>query len=286
MNLYVDIMNNVIDHIEQNISERLTLESVSKQFYLSEFHFSRLFRILTGTGIKKYILGRKLAVAAEKLKDPQNTVTDIAYGLGFEYPEVFSRNFKKWFGVTPAVFKNGYIEITTMPKAFVVDRDIVNYQGVPALNENYLYMDEQTLYGMFINVDENDSNFAYMLQSTGEALFSDKQFCNNFTDDYFYTVVNCYGDDNGRYSVFYGGKIANKYMDCSFEIRNVPACWYACFTYRGKLLDMLSTFNDDFYRWILVKEIELLPNGIGMLNIFERQNVENVRILVPVKEPK
>ena len=286
MNLYVHIINNVIDHIEQNISERLTLQSVSQRFYLSEFHFSRLFKMITGTSIKKYILGRKLAVAAEKLKDPQNTVTDVAYDLGFEYPEVFSSDFKKWFGVAPAVFKNGYVEIPPMPKAFVVDRDIVNFQGVPALKESYMYLEEQNLYGMFLEVDEDASDFTDTLQSTGKGLFSDKRYRDRLVDDHFYTVVNCHGDDSRKYSVFYGGKIANNNHDCGLKVRNVPAGWYACFTYHGEMLDILATYNEDFYRWVLVKEIELSPNGIGMLNIFDQQDMQNVRILVPVKQPK
>lgn len=68
MNLYVRTINNVIEHIEQNISENLTLQSLSQHFYLSEFHFSRLFKMITGTSLKQYILGRKLALAAEKLR--------------------------------------------------------------------------------------------------------------------------------------------------------------------------------------------------------------------------
>lgn len=49
---------------------------------------------------------------------------------------------------------------------------------------------------------------------------------------------------------------------------------------------MRTTFNEDFYRWMLVKEVELCPNGIGMVNVFDRDNLQNVHILVPVKEPK
>ena len=286
MNLYVRTINNVIDHIEESIAEQLTLQSVSQQFYLSEFHFSRLFKMVTGTSVKQYILGRKLALAAEKLKDSQNTITDVAYELGFEYPEVFSRDFKKWFGMAPAVYRNGHYAITPMSKAFVVDRDIMNFQGVLALKETYTYLDEQKLHGVFIEVDENSNDFNYMLQSTGENFLTDKRYYGHLKDDYFYTVVNCHGDDSGKYSVFYGGELANGDKDCDLMIRSIPAGWYACFAYHGEMLDMRKTFNDDFYRWMLIKEIEPCPNGIGMLNVYDRQDMRNVRILVPVKQPK
>ena len=286
MNLYIQTINDVIDYIEQSISERLTLHIVSQQFYLSEFHFSRLFKMVTGTSIKQYILGRKLAFAAEKIKNSRNSITDIAYEFGFEYPEVFSRDFKKWFGVTPAIYRNGHYEIIPMSRAFVVDRDIMNYQGVIALKETYIYLDEQKLYGIFLEVDENSSDFSYMLQSTGERFLTDERYYGCLKDDYFYTVVNCYGDESGKYSVFYGGELAYGIKECNLMLRNIPAGWYACFTYHGEMLDIRKTFEDDFYRWMLIKEIAPCPNGIGMLNIFDRLDMQNIRILVPVKQPK
>ena len=39
MNMYVGFMTEAIDYIEENISDRLGLKEVSKQFHLSEFHF-------------------------------------------------------------------------------------------------------------------------------------------------------------------------------------------------------------------------------------------------------
>ncbi len=286
MNLYVRTINNVVDYIEERISEHLTLQSVSQQFYLSEFHFSRLFTMLTGKGFKQYILGRKLAAAAEKLKDPHNTITEIAYGLGFEYPEVFSRDFKKWFGTSPAAYRNGNFEIAPMQKVFVVERDIVNFQGVVALKENYVYLDEQNLYGVFIEVDENSNDINNVLLSTGESFLTDKRYNSCLKDDLFYTVVNCFGDGSGRYSVFYGGELVKNNEECKLKIRNIPAGWYACFNYHGEMTDMRKTFEADFYRWVILKEIELCSNGIGMLNLYDREDMQNVRILVPVKQPK
>lgn len=286
MNLYVRTVNNVIDYIEQSISERLTLQSVSEQFYLSEFHFSRLFKMIIGKSVKQYILGRKLAVAVKKLNNPQNTITDVAYDLGFEYPEVFSRDFKKWFGIAPTIYRNGHFEIAPMPKALVVDRDIMNFQGVLALKETYVQLEEQNLYGVFLEVDENADDFNYMLQSTGEDFLTDKRYYGSLKDYYFYTAVNCYGDDSGRYTVFYGGELANDNADCNLKTRNIPAGWYACFNYREDMLYMRKTFDTDFYKWMICKEIEPCPNGISMLNIYDRRDMQNVRIFVPVKQPK
>lgn len=286
MNLYVHTINNVIEYIEQSIAERLTLQSVSEHFFLSEFHFSRLFKMITGKSLKQYILGRKLAVAVEKLNNPLNTITDIAYDLGFEYPEVFSRDFKKWFGISPAVYRNGHSEISPMPKAFLVDRDVMYYQGALALKETYIYLEEQTIYGVSLEVDENSSDFNYLLQSTGESFLTDSRYDGVLKDNYLYTVVNCYGDDSGKYSVFWGAELASSDKDCNLKTRHIPSGWYARFNYYGDMLDMRKTFDNDFYKWMVLKEIEPSPNGIGMLNIFDRMDMQDVRIYVPIKQPK
>lgn len=285
-NLYVHMMNDVIDYIEENISEQLTLQSVSEQFYLSAFHFSRLFKIITGTSLKQYILGRKLALAAEKLKDPRNTVTDIAYELGFEYPEVFSRDFRKWFGVAPTTYRAGCYDISPMPKAFVIERDIINFQGVLTLKETYVYLNALDLFGTYIEADENAEDFENLLQSTGDNFWADRQLTDSLISDCLYSVVNCHGDDSGKYTVFFGGQAIKNANGNSLKVRNIPAGWYASFSYYGEMLDMRTTFDNDFYKWMLTKEVEPCPNGVGMLNIYDRCDIQNVRILVPVKEPK
>jgi AraC family transcriptional regulator len=279
-------MNNVIDHVEENIAEPLTLKSISDQFNLSAFHFSRLFKMLTGTSIKQYILGRKLAFAAEMLKTTTSTVTDIAYDIGFEYPEVFSRDFKKCFGLSPSTYRKNDCDIPLTLKVSIVERNIMNYKGIPALKETYEHFNAHDLYGINIEADEKDSGFSSVLASTGERFFTGKSCLDFLKNEYLYTVVNCLGDESGRYSVFYGGEPIKDMENSGLNQRNVPAGWYARFSYHGDMLEMLSTFNDDFYRWMLVKEIEPSPNGIGMFNIYERQNPQNVSIYVPVKEPK
>ncbi|WP_299756691.1 AraC family transcriptional regulator [uncultured Pontibacter sp.] len=44
-------------------------------------------------------------IAVKHLQDNQNTITDIAYLLGYSEPSVFSRSFKKWTGMAPAAYR-------------------------------------------------------------------------------------------------------------------------------------------------------------------------------------
>ena len=276
MNLYIHTINEVIDYIEDNLSEPLTLQDMSNRFYLSAFHFSRLFKMVVGTSVKQYILGRKFARAIEQLANTDQSIEKIALNSGFEYTETFSRSFKKHFGLSPSRFRDSGRHVNLTPKALVVERDIANYSGTLALKEEYLYLDRFDLYGESFEVNEHDKDFAETLRSAGAGVIQESPVI-----DCLYSVVNCHGDESGEYTVFFGNK---QNMKADNSIRSVPAGWYARFKYHGDLPQMLATFNDDFYRWMLIKEIQPCANGIGMISIFDGDGLQNVQILIPVRE--
>lgn len=284
MNLYISIMNEVIHYIEDNIHEPLTLQSIAKQFYLSEYHFSRLFKMITGISLKQYVTGRKLAGASESLKAPDSTVIGVALDYGFEYPEVFSRAFKKQYSISPSMYKDGSRNIVTMPVFSVVDRDFSNTKGTVALKETVIYLQELKLQGVSIEINENDEKFDRILDTAGGSFVLEYGDC--FKEGKFYSAVNCHEDDSGEYTVFLGSLMKQEYQEEKLSIRKVPAGWYACFHYHGDMLAMRNTFVEDLYRWIIIKEMELEQNGVGMLNIYDKLDICNVQILVPVKKPK
>ena len=286
MNLYVDLINNTIDYIEENISERLALEDISRQFCVSEFHFNRLFKTVVGKTLKQYITGRKLTRAFERLTATGGPLIDIAYDFGFQYPEVFSRAFKKQFGVSPNSCRNEKPDVDLVKKAIVVERDIINCQGNLTLKGTFEYFEELRLEGIYAEVDVNTDEFETNLKGIGDDFLREASKADWLKQERLYTAVNCHGEDNGEYTVFYGMESKPVNHDTPYDSRIVLEGWYARFTYRGDMFDIRETFIDDLYRWVMIKEIQLNQNGIGMLNIFEKDyaSTGNVQILVPVKQ--
>ncbi|MTI71718.1 MAG: AraC family transcriptional regulator [Firmicutes bacterium] len=288
MNFYVSIVNDTINYIEENIQERLSLKEISSKFCMSEFHFNRIFKIVAGKTLKQYILGRKLTLSLNRLKSSDESVINIAYDYGFEYPEVFSRAFKKQFGIPPSTYRKQKHDVNLVKEATIIERDIINYKGIPTLKGSFDYYKALDLKGMPVEVDENSEEFESLLKSTGETFFKESKKVSGLNHDKFYTVVSCNGKNNGEYTVFYG-KEAKFYCDESkFISRIIPKGWYASFLYSGDMFDIREVFIDDLYRWIMIKEIELENNGVGMLNIYDKDyfNTGNVQILVPIKNPK
>ncbi len=99
-------MKQVCEYIYANLDEDLSLESLSLVAGFSKFHFHRQFSDYFGVGIFKYIQLLRLKRASYRLCfDPEAKIIDIALDAKFDYPESFSRAFKKVFEQSPSEFR-------------------------------------------------------------------------------------------------------------------------------------------------------------------------------------
>ena len=287
MNFYVAVITDIVDYIERSIGARLTLAELSARAGISGFHFNRMFSTVAGVTLKQYVLGRKLAYAAELLRTTDRRVVDIALELGFEYPEVLSRTFKSQLGVSPIEYRRQHTAIAATPKASIVERDIINYRGTLALKGEMRVMPPLTLRGIHLDVNKNSARFKKTLKETNEAFILDSAKLDAFNQDRFYTAVTCSGREDGEYHVFCGRQPAAGGEVSAYDLLDVPEGWYADFLYAGDMFDISEVFIDDLYKWLMVKEARIEANGIGMLNIYENSYPENpeVHILVPVRQP-
>ncbi len=68
---------------------------------LSTNYFGDLIKKETGKTAQEYIQSKVIELAKEKLFDVSKTVNEVAYQLGFKYPQHFTRLFKQWVGQSP-----------------------------------------------------------------------------------------------------------------------------------------------------------------------------------------
>lgn len=76
------------------------------KFNLSPNYFGDLVKKETGRTAQEYIQSKIIEVAKEKIFDPEKSVSEIAYELGFKYPQHFSRFFKKQMGYSPNEYRS------------------------------------------------------------------------------------------------------------------------------------------------------------------------------------
>lgn len=92
----------VLDLIESDLSENLSLAVLANAAGLSEYHFLRMFKKSTGVTPHQYVINQRIERAKELLKKTDMTITEIAYLLGFSTPAHFTHHFKRKTGVTPS----------------------------------------------------------------------------------------------------------------------------------------------------------------------------------------
>jgi AraC-like DNA-binding protein len=75
-------------------------------FHLSANYFGDLIKKETGKSAQEYIQSKIIDVAKKRIFDHNKSVSEIAYDLGFKYPQHFTRLFKQRVGVTPNEYRN------------------------------------------------------------------------------------------------------------------------------------------------------------------------------------
>ena len=104
---WIQRIENAIDYIEENITEKINYEEVAKRAYSSSFHFQKVFSIMSGFTLGEYIRRRKLTLAGSDLLTKKMKVIDVAFKYGYETSESFSRAFYKFHGIMPSQVKEG-----------------------------------------------------------------------------------------------------------------------------------------------------------------------------------
>jgi AraC family transcriptional regulator, transcriptional activator of pobA len=83
-----------------------TVAMCASHLNLSSNYFGDLIRKETGKTAQEYIHLKLLELAKEKVFDPAKSLSEIAYELGFKYPQHFSRFFKQHVGMPPNEYRN------------------------------------------------------------------------------------------------------------------------------------------------------------------------------------
>lgn len=78
----------------------------AEQLHLSSNYFGDLVKRETGKTAHEYIQLKVMNIAKERILDKSKSVSEIAYELGFKYPQHFTRMFKQNIGLSPSEYRN------------------------------------------------------------------------------------------------------------------------------------------------------------------------------------
>ncbi|MGI8666803.1 MAG: helix-turn-helix transcriptional regulator [Jatrophihabitans sp.] len=95
----------MIETIWDRYHEPLSLEDMADTAIYSRFHFSRVFRSVTGTSPGRFLTAVRLYKAKNLLLQSSASVTEVSYQVGYNSPGTFSSRFTKSVGMSPARFR-------------------------------------------------------------------------------------------------------------------------------------------------------------------------------------
>ena len=124
-----EAIEKALDWIEDNLTDEFTLFDLANHAGYSPFYFSRLFRLIVGMTIKKYVSDRRLCRAALDIRDTEERIIDIAVKYGFSSQEALTRALKSAYGYTPYAFRKNPLLIVLPTQKAVLLPDNIRERG-------------------------------------------------------------------------------------------------------------------------------------------------------------
>ncbi|WP_298238488.1 helix-turn-helix domain-containing protein [uncultured Algibacter sp.] len=95
-------------YIEAHISDKISIEELSKKLAISSRNFIRRFKKATGNTPLEYIQRVKIETAKQELESSQKTINEIMFAIGYSDTKAFRGLFKRYTGLTPVAYKQKY----------------------------------------------------------------------------------------------------------------------------------------------------------------------------------
>lgn len=119
--MYVGLqkIKDVIDYIEDNITDAPDCKTLSAKMGLSVYEFRRIFSFVIGCPISEYIRKRRLSLAAlELIRDKHTDILSLSEKYGYSSQSAFTKAFSEYHGVAPTVLlkEKAEIKLFTVPK--------------------------------------------------------------------------------------------------------------------------------------------------------------------------
>ena len=100
------LVEKILDYFEEHYDEKISLNQIAGNMYLSPFYISKIFKSETGESPIHALIEIRMGKARELLqKEPGLSVQEVAERVGYDDAYHFSKLFKKKFGISPSAVK-------------------------------------------------------------------------------------------------------------------------------------------------------------------------------------
>ncbi|TLS51805.1 response regulator [Paenibacillus antri] len=101
-----NVIERIKSLIESRYNENLTIAQIAEEVYLTTTYVCLIFKQETGYTLNEYMTKVRMDRAIDLLKDSSIRLYDICYAIGYSEPGYFSKQFKRYTGLSPSEFRN------------------------------------------------------------------------------------------------------------------------------------------------------------------------------------
>jgi AraC family transcriptional regulator len=273
--MFLEKIQHIVKYIEENYHRIIPIEELEDVGCYSYRNLHRVFKNIFKESLGEFQKRLKLENGYKKLIYTSDSVTEIAYTVGFESLQAFTKSFKKQFGISPSdarmnrliIFNdyiNQYTENTTVSYQIIyLDALQVFYQSIKTSNYDNKEIDSQ-----WDKIDE-----AYGKQK-------DVKYYGIIVDQPLITVkAHC------RYEACIDQNPDNK----SFSAKNIFGGRYAKYIHKGNYDSIEDTYRLIYKDWLFSSKLEFDNSPIIEHYVSHNYNTKNeaeflTEILVPIKK--
>lgn len=280
---HYEVIEDALIHIENNIHEPLSVESVANTFNMSKYYFHRLFSAMMGCSLNQYILSRRLNSSLMLIQADDSSLTDIAYRLNFGTPSSFTRAFKRQYGIAPSSLRVKDANISPVPLPSVVKRPIKNINGDIVTDFTLAEFETIRVCGIAFEVDLATDDYKTKIRSHSNMLLH--EIDENVNGSCFVVYSNCQPDST-RFKVLFGIPHDLQIDKPYYFTVDIPQLFCAKFTYSGDLLDIADVLKSDYARFLKISKQETEDSHIELIQAFDDiHNLEAAyHIYAPIKK--
>ena len=101
-------LQRVFGYIRENLDKEVSVGELAQAVGMSQYYFSKLFKMSTGTTPHQYVMRQRVERAQSLLREGRNALANVAREVGFETQSHFTSVFRHLVGVTPKRYREMY----------------------------------------------------------------------------------------------------------------------------------------------------------------------------------
>ena len=227
------LIEDVVELIEENLKNNLSLDEISERLCISKFHLHRLFKAITGMPLISYVRGRKLSSSINDLFDNSLNIIDIAYEYNFKYEQSYERAFKRLFRISPSIFRQQRCELSVVQQ---IDTSLINdiSHGI-LIAPRYCIKPQFYLAGVKTLIDHSENQEIFTANVNARDFYHNHRLKleNCVNEHVYYGLVTYYESPKADFYIPSVEVLEPFSCNSLFTCHTIETCDYAVFRYVG-----------------------------------------------------